>query len=446
MSRLVGNQCLKWADGTISAAGLAELCADALEDGFENPMLQRFGGIRADQHAHMDLMKMISELTPALDVVTDLEAGSHVKHILRPSSVVKSLLKYHPQEIGQRLGGEVPRLLSFWRQFRRANRENLDAHPILGGKSLQELQFYIPVTIHEDAGPISKAQGATIVSWSSLLALGSEKVSHYPIGTWTRPKTNWDRSRLDPFWDATMRDFSALAAGVVAGQEILPLSSGECLKIVLLFAKGDEQVRADEWFLHHYNAADECCPDCHANRSTVPFTDCRSVAAWRQAAPMSMDQYRDRMKRPLHRMTASRFFWHNFYYPDYMHLLDCRGISAIIYGSILDTLLHRPSVGSNMAARLALLNHMKEQWYNQHPGFIRLPEFTRASLKMADGWCELHGPNVKAANTRQASGLIRHLAWTLCTEDTILDATIREVAASLDSLYQIMHESPMFFC
>ena len=159
---------------------------------------------------------------------------------------------------------------------------------------------------------------------------------------------------------------------------------------------------------------------------------------------MSMDQYRDRMKRPLHRMTASRFFWHNFYYPDYMHLLDCRGISAIIYGSILDTLLHRPSVGSNMAARLALLNHMKEQWYNQHPGFIRLPEFTRASLKMADGWCELHGPNVKAANTRQASGLIRHLAWTLCTEDTILDATIREVAASLDSLYQIMHESPMF--
>ena len=33
MSRLVGEQFLKWADGTISAAGLAETCADAIQDG-----------------------------------------------------------------------------------------------------------------------------------------------------------------------------------------------------------------------------------------------------------------------------------------------------------------------------------------------------------------------------------------------------------------------------
>ena len=145
---------------------------------------------------------------------------------------------------------------------------------------------------------------------------------------------------------------------------------------------------------------------------------------------MSLDQFRDRMRRPFHRLTASRFFWRIF--PDYMHLLDCRGVSAIVYGSTLDTMLHMRSLGNNMEARLDLLNTMRVQWYEQHPGFIRRPEFTKAPLRQTDGWCELHGPTVKAANTRQASGLLRHLAVALCTEDTILDSSIRDVTASLD--------------
>ena len=323
ISRLAGKQMLRWSDGMLSAAGLQDLCLDELKDGGGHPtMAWRMGGLRANQNAQADLLKLITEETAALDHIRDMPApGNFVRNILLPSDVVRMLHRFYPQEIRIRLGGDPARLREFWRQFRAdlGGRDMMGQHPFLRGLSLPELAYVIPVMLHEDAGPISKSQSATIVSWSSLLASGSEKVSHYPIATFTRPKHKFDRELLSPCWDLTLRDFQSLALGLLGGEAIVPAEGGRCFKLVLLFCKGDEQVRSDEWGLAHHNAAGECCPDCKANRTNLPFTDLQPSAGWRATQAMSSAEFVGRMRAPHHPLVRSPFCWRIFIWITYIY-------------------------------------------------------------------------------------------------------------------------------
>ena len=62
-----------------------------------------------------------------------------------------------------------------------------------------------------------------------------------------------------------------------------------------------------------------------------------------------------------------------------------------------------------------------------------------------DGWSELHGPNVKAANSRHAAPLFRSMAEAYCTSGSQQDQLIRGVTAGLDDLYRCIADGPMFF-
>ena len=47
-------------------------------------------------------------------------------------------------------------------------------HPFLRGKRPEELGDFLPVVIHEDAGPASKQLSPTVLNISSVLAMGGQ--------------------------------------------------------------------------------------------------------------------------------------------------------------------------------------------------------------------------------------------------------------------------------
>ena len=50
-----------------------------------------------------------------------------------------------------------------------------------------------------------------------------------------------------------------------------------------------------------------------------------------------------------------------------MHLMDCKGVTAIVAGSVLGILVRRPALGANKAARLVAINQHRADWYAAHP-------------------------------------------------------------------------------
>eukprot|EP00974_Lingulodinium_polyedra_P036538 3504325-Lingulodinium_polyedra.AAC.1 len=59
--------------------------------------------------------------------------------------------------------------------------------------------------------------------------------------------------------------------------------------------------------------------------------------------------------------------------------MDCKGVAAWVFGGVLQCLLKDPALGANQAQRLARVNEMREQWYSQHPGVIKLPTILLAN-------------------------------------------------------------------
>ena len=127
----------------------------------------------------------------------------------------------------------------------------------------------VPLTIHEDAGPASKVLSANQVSFSGLLSSGDEKLTKFIIFTALKNKGVVD----DNAWPSLIRDLEDLARGVRLGDDMW--------RFVLLFGKADEEVRVNTWGLPSYNAPNEVCSECLANRTTRPFTDLSAAAAWR---------------------------------------------------------------------------------------------------------------------------------------------------------------------
>ena len=131
-----------------------------------------------------------------------------------------------------------------------------------------------------------------------------------------------------------------------------------------------------------------------------PFTDLRDDAAWRPTENMALFffplfffsliahfsllffsssflfsfsdlafvLYQQRLRQPLHPLAASHYFcarW--FFFLDLMHLMDCKGVTAIVAGSVLGILVRRPALGTNKAARLVAINQHRADWYTAHP-------------------------------------------------------------------------------
>ena len=215
-------------------------------------------------------------------------------------------------------------------------------------------------------------------------------------------------------------------------------------RFILLFCKADEKTRADDWGLRHYNDAGENCPHCRCDRAARPWTDLRVGALWRNSCEMSRDEFVNRCRRPFHPIVASRFTWKYFFYVDAMHVLDCRGVASVVYGSLIDTVINLPSCGRSQEERLRRVNLFLKEFYDENTGSCRLPWIKLSNVHL-EAWSELHGPAIKAANSRQAAPAMAALARELLEPGDEEGGMVIEITSKLEEMYYCLAEAGMFF-
>ena len=70
---------------------------------------------------------------------------------------------------------------------------------------------------------------------------------------------------------------------------------------------------------------------------------------------------------------------------DAMHLLDCKGVAAIAFGSLLCYMVTLPSLGPRVADRLSRINRERLKWTRAHPGEIHLPVIKESNIRKDGG-------------------------------------------------------------
>ena len=106
---------------------------------------------------------------------------------------------------------------------------------------------------------------------------------------------------------------------------------------MLLFDKGDGEAHHIGLGLPGYNSKYRVCGYCHADKDGLPWTDLRRCSLWR-SIQLSNIQFLAAC-RPGHPLVHSRF-WNRFCPRlDIMHAMDCKGLTAIVAGSVFDKLV-----------------------------------------------------------------------------------------------------------
>ena len=272
---------------------------------------------------------------------------------------------------------------------------------------------------------------------SSLLSDGDEKITKFLCATCIKSKSCTLRSA----WARLLIDFDELAEHIDVRD-----SDGTTWHFVLLFAKADEECRANEWRLVHWNAADEVCQECRANRTTRPYTDLGASAAWRPTAVEFMTQpaYTSRAREPLHPLVNSPYFTRWFCFIGLMHVMDCKSVTSSVLGGVLRELTRLDTLGPNREQRMGRINEELATWYSAHPGWHRLPRIKLANLVSTDGWSDLHSPAVKAANTRASVPAFLYLCRKYLTSGSRLHICIVQLMRRLNDFYTILYRAGMF--
>lgn len=404
-------------------------------------MMHRLAAVGEGQHAHQGLLDLLG--TCGVPQQLTRCPGEMVTDMLLPSTWIK-LLHAYPHEFRLRLGADSFRLARFWREFaaRPLNFDAMRNHPALAGRSQQDLATVVPLCVHSDAAPYSKAASCTTISFSGLLGSGEEKFTKFVCASFLKSKDRGDRT--DEVWRHLLDDLEALATGVVSGQPVVHDARGTVWRFALLYVKCDEEVRCNEFGLAHYSAADNVCSECFANRRATPFTDLRDNATWRQTEQMDLDTYKNRIRAPHHPLVSSPLFCHrSFFMMDLMHVVDCAGVANVVFGSVLVFLLADARLGPTKATRLERVNQLRVEHYDARPGSNRLPEI-RATNVVADGWGNLHGPVFKAAIVRSAAPFFSELVHSFCVGNSSRDVCMRKVVSSFAEFYDLLYDGPMF--
>ena len=169
---------LDWSN--ITAVALARLARACRRDGVQIPMLNKLADIGTEDYLNCYKgLKTIMRQGGILGQLTSLRDSLYT-HCLLPSIVFR-LIAGTPRLFRIRLGANKNDLRTFWTNLFSIPEcialRNL--HPHLKNKTMNELSRMLPLRIHEDAGPFTKTKGMNLISWSSLLARGTELESKY---------------------------------------------------------------------------------------------------------------------------------------------------------------------------------------------------------------------------------------------------------------------------
>ena len=288
--------------------------------------------------------------------------------------------------------------------------------------------------LFDDAGPVSNISSTFVRCWYSLLGIGSDRESRYLCATGLKEAA----SDEDKSWSVTMSQFEQLAQPAAAG------SWGG----ILLFIGADLEYMCNMLGMPHFNA-NHVCGFCRGNDSDSPHNDFSAEAAWRATVKDNVRFLAD-FRTPLHPLVAHRWFNLHSYRFDLLHMMDHHGITSHIVANILQQHVggDRESdvlPGSNVQERLDFLNAEIKQFYSAEGVVNRLPPLGDSNLKATDGFPELHGNGIKAANTRSIVPYVRDLQQRATTmAPSRSNRHILKIINSLDCIYRIFYDGSCF--
>ena len=455
-SKLAERQLGKWCDGHITTPNLVQVCRDAIDDGLAQPILFRLGCLTSKSHS---FRASLSKKTPRLrEVMAVLQnesvskfiiavPGSEIKCFLKPSMLMQYILSNFPKKFKVIFGANRAKLAEFWEGLLSSpfGRELGSLNPMVGGKTLQELSNCIPICLHEDAGPYAKGHSMNIINFSSLLARGPQESTKFIITSHIKTAEEKPNSEsLAKFWAEIIADFDELAA---SDKLVDPSDGGDQWRVILLFGKGDMEMRVQTWGLPGWQHAIDVCPNCMANRAERPYTDNRQSAGWRPTSLQSMPNsfFMDRLAQPRHPLTLSKYFHKWFAILDVMHVMDCKGVTSHVAGGVLRYLIvNEERLGRNQDMRLANLNLKMDKFQTKNKTPSRMPPFRENNFISSDGWYQLSGQLIKAANTRHLVPWLVEVAEEYFDKPTKFDRAVKSLVQNLQVMYQILYSAGTF--
>ena len=150
-----------------------------------------------------------------------------------------------------------------------------------------------------------------------------------------------------------------------------------------------------------------------------------------------------------HPLISSRFFTGFFIRLELMHTNDTQGVINIVTAEILVMLLRtEPALGPNQETRMAEINVLLQAYYSEFSVPHRIHHISIANLfqggKSSPGVLpELHGPQVKAANTRWLLPCCRTLAEQHLLPVSTYNRSVLKVVCCLDDIVRLLYDSPM---
>ena len=163
-----------------------------------------------------------------------------------------------------------------------------------------------------------------------------------------------------------------------------------------------------------------------------------------------MREFWQRLSDPRHPLMHAPFFTRHFLRLDMMHCLDCNGVVAIIAAEVFVYSIKELAVlGPTEEARLERLNQMMVGFYGrnnvQHRIGDGLSKSHLFSGNVGDSFPTLHGPHIKAANTR---ALLPFLAEIVSAPYFVLlgqrERSMKQVVLCLDEFVRILYDGDIF--
>lgn len=381
----------QWAWGTCGAADVVRNAATYVADHEPREVDRRVLRLANTAYNIGNAERVIESIVESdrLPATTRVEA-SLMHEVCLPFTLFHWLRTHNARKFATHLGAQPEGIKAWWEQYfsSDAGREHRRLHPWLRGKTATDLQWHLPLQLFDDAGPVSHTGSTSVRCWFSLLGHGGDKETRFLIGTAMKGDDVPDKS-----WEPILASFEELARPVAAGN----------WGAILLFVGCDLEYACNVLGLPHFNSPANACADCRANLTDMPVNNFHATAPWR-ATRKTNREYLASLRVPKHPLVAHPWFSRYSFRHDLLHMVDHHGVCSHVIGNVLAAHLFGEREGEvlpgrNVEDRLAFLNADIATFYTMRRVQNRLPPLKEANLK-ADGFPELHGPGVKAANTR----------------------------------------------
>jgi hypothetical protein len=310
-----------WAWGSLSAAKLQKLAAEAVADACPEPSLQRLaqlGGRGAHPgNCQRDLLEFLQRVgmaepprAVAQPVPLQLRQRAAAELVDLPylplHRIFAHLHTHWPSEWRLAVTGQAGAAGQWWRALDKegdprwqAWRRDLLGRALASGQTLAEmLEATVPLALHADGVQVFRRKSLMVLSAVSMLGRGSTKDLKFLMHSyWTQLQakgTTVADDTEEAVWEAVKWDLEACAEGVhpahdhkgrawAEGSEEARLAGtpwGGGVRAIPWICRGDLDQYAKAWKLEHYGS-NQPCPWCRANRSTMPWTDFRQSAEWK---------------------------------------------------------------------------------------------------------------------------------------------------------------------